>query len=246
MKRLILRAVTLATCGLTAAAFLPAAAMAVEAAPQYQVSYTFDSQYEVTNLNIFNGTPSGGSIDYGFGNAYPLQPDTITSSTQTGATADDRTFIFGVTQDLPNDAAGQQHLVLFTNTTFAQNAKGIAFGTLFPNTDEDALISYLEGTPTPDGSSPTFNFAYGDAENGPNHDLAFNPGGSFTEIAFSNGQLIGVGNGVSEAIPAGGTISAAPEPSIWLLMFAGIGGIGLMLRRAKRTMGFRFKDAFSA
>ncbi len=39
--------------------------------------------------------------------------------------------------------------------------------------------------------------------------------------------------------------SAAPEPSTWLLMFAGIGGIGLMLRRAKKTMGFRFKDALS-
>ena len=44
----------------------------------------------------------------------------------------------------------------------------------------------------------------------------------------------------------GPTISAAPEPSIWLLIFAGVGGIGVMLRRAKRTMGFRFKDAFSA
>ena len=41
-------------------------------------------------------------------------------------------------------------------------------------------------------------------------------------------------------------VSAAPEPSTWLLMFAGIGGIGLMLRRAKKTMGFRFKDALSA
>ena len=40
--------------------------------------------------------------------------------------------------------------------------------------------------------------------------------------------------------------SAVPEPSTWLLLIAGIGGIGLMLRRAKQTMGFRFKDAFSA
>ena len=40
--------------------------------------------------------------------------------------------------------------------------------------------------------------------------------------------------------------SAAPEPSTWLLMFAGIGGIGLMMRRAKQISGFRFKDAFSA
>ena len=42
------------------------------------------------------------------------------------------------------------------------------------------------------------------------------------------------------------TISAAPEPSTWVLMVAGIGGVGLMLRRAKQTMGFRFKDALSA
>ena len=48
---------------------------------------------------------------------------------------------------------------------------------------------------------------------------------------------------VDSAAPA---ISAAPEPSTWLLMFAGIGGIGLMLRRARKTMGFRFKDAFAA
>ena len=42
------------------------------------------------------------------------------------------------------------------------------------------------------------------------------------------------------------TVSAVPEPSTWLLMFAGIGGIGLMLRRARRTMRFRFEDAFVA
>ena len=40
--------------------------------------------------------------------------------------------------------------------------------------------------------------------------------------------------------------SAAPEPSTWLLMIAGIGGIGLMLRRAKQTMSFKFKDALTA
>ncbi len=41
-------------------------------------------------------------------------------------------------------------------------------------------------------------------------------------------------------------ISAAPEPSTWLLMFAGIGGISLMLRRAKKMTAFRPKDAISA
>ena len=41
-------------------------------------------------------------------------------------------------------------------------------------------------------------------------------------------------------------VSAAPEPSTWLLMFAGIGGIGVMMRQAKRKMGFRFKVALAA
>ena len=51
----------------------------------------------------------------------------------------------------------------------------------------------------------------------------------------------------SESFQVVGTaVSAAPEASTWLLLFAGIGGIGLMLRQAKRKMGFRFKDAFAA
>jgi len=33
------------------------------------------------------------------------------------------------------------------------------------------------------------------------------------------------------------TISAAPEPSTWLLMMAGIGAAGLWLRRAKASSG---------
>jgi len=35
------------------------------------------------------------------------------------------------------------------------------------------------------------------------------------------------------------TVSAAPEPSTWLLMIAGIAGIGLMLRRTKKAEGWR-------
>lgn len=41
-------------------------------------------------------------------------------------------------------------------------------------------------------------------------------------------------------------VAACPEPSTWLLMLAGVGGIGLAFRQAKRKHGFRFKDAFAA
>lgn len=41
-------------------------------------------------------------------------------------------------------------------------------------------------------------------------------------------------------------VSAAPEPSTWALMLAGVAGIGLMFRRVRKTMGFRFRDALAA
>ena len=73
------------------------------------------------------------------------------------------------------------------------------------------------------------------------------------QMAWNLGTLA---NGASDTITYDyvfgtnqGTVSepsAVPEPSTWLLMIAGIGGIGLMLRRAKQTMGFKFKDAFTA
>lgn len=41
-------------------------------------------------------------------------------------------------------------------------------------------------------------------------------------------------------------ISAAPEPSTWALLLLGIGGIGLMLRRARKTTAIRPTDAVTA
>jgi len=38
-------------------------------------------------------------------------------------------------------------------------------------------------------------------------------------------------------------VSATPEPSTWLLMIAGLGGVGLVLRQARRTTGLRLTDA---
>lgn len=46
------------------------------------------------------------------------------------------------------------------------------------------------------------------------------------------------------AAPAG--VSAAPEPSAWLLMIAGVGGVGLLLRRATKRLGLQFKGVVAA
>lgn len=40
-------------------------------------------------------------------------------------------------------------------------------------------------------------------------------------------------------------LAAVPEPSTWLLMIAGLGGVGLMLRRARKTLGFKGQGALA-
>jgi hypothetical protein len=41
-------------------------------------------------------------------------------------------------------------------------------------------------------------------------------------------------------------VSAAPEPSSWLLSIAGIGSVGPVLRRTRKTLDFRFRGASAA
>jgi hypothetical protein len=132
-------------------------------------------------------------------------------------------FLLGVTSNLPGDAEGQQHLVVFTNNTFADNAKGIDFGALFPNTNEAALINALN---TEMGPDQIFSFAGGDAVSGPNGSIAFEPGQSFTAVAFSGGQIIGTG---TSAFTTG-----VPEPATWTMMIVGFGGLGVAVRSRRK------------
>ena len=70
--------------------------------------------------------------------------------------------------------------------------------------------------------------------------------GSGTALVAVPGEVVPTSADNTVTVSAVSSVSAAPEPSTWLLLFAGIGGIGLMMRKAKRKMGFRFKDAFAA
>jgi hypothetical protein len=119
--------------------------------------------------------------------------------------------------------------------TAASLSANIAWGTLFRNTNEDALINDIQQA-TSGGSwdyiTPFLNdvgaFASGDATTGILDNLAqphsawFATGGSFTVETWSNGQTIG--SGMS-------TITAVPEPaSVGILSL----GFGVMLLRRRR------------
>jgi hypothetical protein len=63
------------------------------------------------------------------------------------------------------------------------------------------------------------------------------------EIGTNEGTYSPTSNTVSfTVLPA---VSAAPEPSAWALLMLGVAGIGLMLRRARRTPGFRWRDCLA-
>ena len=108
--------------------------------------------------------------------------------------------------------------------------------TAYSGTTDLGSVSYdainNPGDPAVEGTIPNLNF-YGSGIT------------SFTITTTNNGggfALGGVG-GLNNPPPP---ISGVPEPSTWLLMLAGIGGIGLALRKAKKVPGFQFKDGRTA
>jgi hypothetical protein len=78
--------------------------------------------------------------------------------------------------------------------------------------------------------------------------LSFNVVGTGSDTIGIAGYSNSTYNNVDDLsfVASPSSVSAVPEPSTWLLMIAGIAGVGLMLRRAKKSMGFGFKDALSA
>ena len=66
------------------------------------------------------------------------------------------------------------------------------------------------------------------------------PGESYT-YTFNFVQNDPPQNGYIVETDSGGV----PEPSAWLLMVAGIGGIGLLMRHTKKDLGDRFKGRFA-
>jgi hypothetical protein len=199
-------------------------------------TYTINlPNYSVTDIIIYNyGSPFETFVQ-GLA-ASPLTaatpgPTTLTVTYPTAAEipipgfvyTPGESFLLGVASNLTGDAEGQQHLVVFTNDTFASSAQSIAFGTLFPNTNETTLINDLTSQTNP-GDIGTF--ADGDALNGPNGSIAFLPGSSFEAVAFSDGQIIGSG---TSSFTYG-----VPEPSTWATLLIAVAGLGFVRYRTSQ------------
>jgi hypothetical protein len=127
-------------------------------------------------------------------------------------------LLMEIATDFPGDAPGQQHVVLMMDPFAAALSNHIAWGTLFRSTLEEDLIAAIQlatsGQDFPiidPGLDFLSNFAHGDAVDGilgPGgipQSAWFTPGGAFSVMGFSDGQVIGTG--------ASDVTVAAPEPA---------------------------------
>ncbi|MBN9501526.1 MAG: hypothetical protein BGO01_04495 [Armatimonadetes bacterium 55-13] len=218
---------------------LGALATVASAQVQYLTSYdvTLDFGSPVTNIMMGEKTEGGGSLTWAFeasgngtttlNNPFP-SPEPKTSA-----------LLIGIVQDLPGDPEGQKHVVLMMDNNAASLVNHIAWGTVFPTTLEEQLISDLElATSGQDweiiqpGLDGVSTFLDGEAMNilGPGGftDSAwFDLNDSFTVMAFSDGQVIGSGQS---------HLAAVPEPTSCAAI--GIGLIAMVRRRkVKASIG---------
>lgn len=228
----------------------------------YQNSYSIDLtgiSSPVTNILFqeFPGTCCGQRMNF-------EGPDTGIAAASQVTTLDDpflngvvtsESFGIGVVQDLPGDADGQQHLVMFMSTAASALANGLDWGALFPTVDEDQTIADLQlATSGGDNWGNSFDVLAPGLDNSISFMNSLDspggllgPGGLYTSpyfalpapgdpatdfvvVAFSSGQIIGSGSVVQTAIEIGD----APEPSTFLPGFVALAALAWARRTAIR------------
>lgn len=172
---------------------------------------SYSLNFDVTNLSygvdhIFVYTDLGSSL----GVSTPTSPEVAPPGETLGGgsymSLPSDVLLMGV-----SDLGGiSDHLVLFTNSTFAET------GTAFPGGyNENTLITDLLNNNSMDSTILSFAASLVTT-------AGFGPNNPFGIIAFSGGMLIG--NGQSN-------LSATPLPSSWSAMLLGLVGFGLVVYR---------------
>jgi hypothetical protein len=217
-------------------------ATSVAPAAEWVTSFTINLQpgfNDVTNIMMLESGNGYGSSTWAFGvsDFGGAGGTTVLTNPFTSPVRIDSSLLIGITSDLPGDAPGQQHMVLFTNAAFASGVAGVDWGTFFPNTDETVLIADLllatSGQdwsiiqPGLDGISaftdPNAAPQPGIVQSGDGSGLYFNTGDPISVVAFSTGQVIG----------SGSVDSFAPEPGSLATMGLGLGTVAFLLRRRR-------------
>lgn len=197
-------------------------------------SITIDTPNNVTNLLLSEQSPNLHSLAGSY-TAFGFQTTEI-RTLYADHEVPVESMLLGLVSDLPDDPiSGLTHLVLMMSDEAAALSTGVEWSTLFPNTDEAALIDAILKFNSPDfdesvaASNFIFDFIRGDFAAGvidPNTlqvvPFVFAPGDTFSVMAFSTGQQIG--SGVSTVT----RISAVPEPASAFLILAGLGCLGAM------------------
>lgn len=211
-------------------------ANAASVATQYRTSYEvhIDPAWsDVTNIMMFED----GGTTWAF-EAYPNNWNILENPFPKDF-PNASSLLIGLTQDLPGDAPGQQHVVLMMDDTAAALAENVAWGTLFGNTLEDQLIAAIalatSGQDWPiiqPGLDAVSTFANGDATDGIRDGLAqpqsawFATGGSFSVLTWSDGRRIGSGTSTITEVPV-------PEPTTATLLLSGLCALGTVARRVR-------------
>lgn len=241
--------------------FLAAIALATAAvAAQAQHNWTLSSTYtfgvdpawggaEITNLIALM---DGGSVNdsYGWGqtswaHTSGSSPLTLTFDTAWfdlyAAEPTLRGSLFmGIVRDLPNDAPGQDHVVLFMDSAAASRIDNIAWGTIFSNTNEESLLFAIEqATTLPYDDAGAYwaeidAFAQGDAmsghlgPNGTEGSAWFGSNGGFSIVAFSDAKIIG--SGTNSVVT---NMQPVPEPASMAAL--GLGALAMIRRRKSKV-----------
>lgn len=196
----------------------------LSAAQVYHTSYTVNrpdnADFEITNILLLERD------DQGSGTTWPFRVDYGSTSTTLTNPFDlprppAQSLLVGLAHDLPNDAPGQEHVVLMMDDEAASLSNHIAWGTLFRNTLEENLIDDIKlATSGQDwdiiqpGLDGLGTFAFNDADNGilgpggVSHTAWFTTGGSFTVMSFSDGAIIGTGTSSVQAVPEPASLAA--------------------------------------